>query len=444
MKAIIPSISIKGTPPPKLTHYPNIATAFKSAFQAVLACLLKIGDDVTIEARPNSLALSTINITRSAFAIFSFTSNFFESYTFDANAENIVHDAAGPYLRCKVLSKALVSACKVRGNVEQKIEKCGIFMESAEGVGENCFIKIHKLLYESCLDNLQVIYSKESFPSSWRLTTPALMGLMDNFSSKADEMSMECNQDGMILSTCKSTHEIEGVGSKRIGTTRIQLHKNSIDNYRLQDNIEIMFPLKEFKAIATFATTLRLPLDGYFDSRSRPMLLSVTSENIISASFALATIVGENEIRDDDQPQRVPGTDIHGNGYGQSPSQSQAGQGYGQGQGQSQGQGQGQSNLHMDFSQPENALYFDDDSNWEKELGDFDMEEAMSSSISTQAAAPVGNNNATQLTVLTDPNQSSIQHEPQEIEERDFLQSEQPGPKRRRFIFNDDSSDDDE
>ncbi|KAG0333436.1 Cell cycle checkpoint control protein rad9b [Podila horticola] len=254
-----------------------------SPFQAVLACLFKIGDDVTIEARPESLALSTINITRSAFAIFKFNSNFFESYTFDANAENIVHDVAGPYLRCKVLSKALVSACKVRGNVEQKIEKCGIFMESAEGVGENCrltielifkhgFIKIHKLLYESCLHNLQVIYLKESFPSSWRLTTPALMGLMDNFSSKADEMSMECNQDGMILSTCKSTHEIEGVGSKRIGTTRIQLNKNSIDNYKLQDNIEIMFPLKEFKAIATFATTLRLPLDGYFDSRSRDVM----------------------------------------------------------------------------------------------------------------------------------------------------------------------------
>ncbi|KAG0084797.1 Cell cycle checkpoint control protein rad9b [Podila epicladia] len=402
MKAIIPSISIKGTPPPKLTHYPNIATAFKSAFQAVLACLLKIGDDVTIEARPNSLALSTINITRSAFAIFSFTSNFFESYTFDANAENIVHDAAGPYLRCKVLSKALVSACKVRGNVEQKIEKCGIFMESAEGVGENCFIKIHKLLYESCLDNLQVIYSKESFPSSWRLTTPALMGLMDNFSSKADEMSME-------------------LGSKRIGTTRIQLHKNSIDNYRLQDNIEIMFPLKEFKAIATFATTLRLPLDGYFDSRSRhlpwlPLWAKMKSGTTINpkgfleqiyTEMAMVKVLVKAKLDKDTDKDRAKAKD-------------------------------------RDKARPENALYFDDDSNWEKELGDFDMEEAMSSSISTQAAAPVGNNNATQLTVLTDPNQSSIQHEPQEIEERDFLQSEQPGPKRRRFIFNDDSSDDDE
>ncbi|KAG0333437.1 hypothetical protein BG000_009166 [Podila horticola] len=98
----------------------------------------------------------------------------------------------------------------------------------------------------------------------------------------------------------------------------------------------------------------------------------------------------------------------------------------------------------MDFSQPENALYFDDDSNWEKELGDFDMEEAMSSSVSTQAAIPASNNNSTQVMAATNPDQSNILQAPHEIEERDFLQTEQPGTKRRRFIFNEDSSDDDE
>lgn len=35
-----------------------------------------------------------------------------------------------------------MSACKIRGNVEQKLEKCCIVMESAEGVGENCRLTI--------------------------------------------------------------------------------------------------------------------------------------------------------------------------------------------------------------------------------------------------------------------------------------------------------------
>ncbi|KAF9373340.1 Cell cycle checkpoint control protein rad9b [Podila verticillata] len=424
MKALIPSVSI-------------------SAFRAVLTCLAKIGDDVTIEARLDSISFSTINITRSAFANFTFARSFFETYHIDVNAESVMHDAGGPYMRCKVLSKALVSACKIRGNVEQKLEKCCIVMESAEGVGENCrltielifkhgFIKIHKLLYESCLDNLRVIYSKETFPSSWRMTANALMGLMDNFSSKSEEVSMECNQDGMVLSTCKSTQDVEGAGTKRIGTTRVQINKTAIENYRLQDNIEITFTLKEFKAITRFACDLRLSLEGFFDSRNRPMLLSVESENIISASFALATIVGENEVRDYDPPQRVPGTDMRGNGYSQGPSQSQVGQGHGQG------------HEYKGFSQPENALDFGDDDDWEKELGDFDMEEAMSSSVGTQATVLVGNNDPTQAQAATNPDQSSIQQEPQEIEERDFLPTGQPGPKRRRYVFDEDEDDDDE
>lgn len=106
---------------------------------------------------------------------------------------------------------------------------------------------------------------------------------------------------------------------------------------------------------------------------------------------------------------------MRGNGYSQGPSQSQTGQGHGRGQ------------EYMDYSQPENALDFGDDDDWEKELGDFDMEEAMSSSVSTQAAVPVGNNGFTQVQAATNLDQSKIQHEPQEIEERDFLPSGQPG-----------------
>lgn len=124
---------------------------------------------------------------------------------------------------------------------------------------------------------------------------------------------------------------------------------------------------------------------------------------------------------------------MRGNGYGQSPSQSQTGHGYGQAQGQSQSQVQ--SNVHMDFSQPENALYFDDDSNWEKELGDFDMEEAMASSVSTQAAIPASNNNSTQMMAATNPDQSNILQAPHEIEERDFLQTEQPGVSTSFAVF---------
>ncbi|KAF9586167.1 GTPase-activating protein S23 [Lunasporangiospora selenospora] len=306
--AIIPSVSIKG-------------------FQAVLSCLSKIGDDVVIEARPDRFILSTINITRSAFANFSFTRNFFESYQLDTSAEGIQRDEAGPYLRW--------------------------------------FIKIHKLLYESCPDNLQIIYSKESCPSSWRLPTAALIGLTDNFSSKAEEISMKCNQDGVNFNTSREGGEGDPVGLKKIGTTTVPLSRLAMEVYKLQDDIEITFSMKEFKAIIAFAVTLRLPLDGHFDIR--PILLSVVSENIMNATFALATIVDSDDLLDNE------------NESGTAPSASQS-------------QQHGQSSITAFGQQPDpgqldNALFLDDDADWAGAIDDLEMEEAEASAESNRAWA---------------------------------------------------------
>jgi len=111
-------------------------------FHAVLACLSKLGDDVIIEARPDRLLFSTMNITRSAHACFMFTRSFFESYHVDVTGPAIQQDAKGPFLRCKVLARALVSACKIRGNISEKTDKLNLVMDAAEGVGENCRLAI--------------------------------------------------------------------------------------------------------------------------------------------------------------------------------------------------------------------------------------------------------------------------------------------------------------
>ncbi|KAG0254305.1 Cell cycle checkpoint control protein rad9b [Mortierella polycephala] len=235
MRAIVPSISIKG-------------------FQSVLLCLAKIGDDVVLEARPDGLVLSTINITRSAYASFSFSCSFFETFQLDLDGEAIRHDQKGPYLRCSVLAKALVSACKIRGKIEEKTEKLVFIMNAAEGVGENCFIKVHKLLYESCPDPLQVIDSIASCPNSWRLSPVAMNGFAEAFSSKAEEISMNCTQDEVTFKTFRDTTETDGGGPKKVGTTTdFPIFRNAMEQYNLQNDIEITFSFKEFKTYSANA-----------------------------------------------------------------------------------------------------------------------------------------------------------------------------------------------
>ncbi|KAF9998268.1 Cell cycle checkpoint control protein rad9b, partial [Modicella reniformis] len=351
MRAIIPSLSVK-------------------AFQYILACLSKIGDDIIVEARPDRFTLSTINITRSAFANFTFTRTFFESYHLDTDGEAIKYDETGPYLRCSVLAKVILSACKIRGNVEQKIEKYCLFMNAAEGVGENCrltvenifkygksfscFIKIHNLLYESCPEPLQVLDSIANCPSSWRLPAVALIGLMENFSSKAEEISMLCKDDGITFKTSNNSQDGEsGLTSswytgnnRKVGTTVVPVGKSSMDSYKLQDKVELTFSMRDFKAIIAFSLALRLPLDGYFVARDRPFLLAVESENIFSANFALATVLDDNDLQERAASEQV--------------------------------------SIRMDDVGPENELFLDDDEDWAGALDDLEMEEAAAAAAQQQ------------------------------------------------------------
>ncbi|KAF9189026.1 Cell cycle checkpoint control protein rad9b [Haplosporangium sp. Z 11] len=411
MRAIVPSISIKG-------------------FQSVLLCLAKIGDDVVLEARPDGLVLSTINITRSAYASFSFSCSFFETFHLDLDGEAIRHDQKGPYLRCSVLAKALVSACKIRGKIEEKIEKLVFIMNAAEGVGENCrltieaifkhgFIKVHKLLYESCPDPLQVIDSIASCPNSWRLSPMAMSGFAEAFSSKAEEISMNCTQDEVTFKTFRDTTETDGGGPKKVGTTTdFPIFRNAMEQYTLQNDIEITFSFKEFKAIIAFAVQLRLPLEGHFNSRCRPFLLSVVSENIMNAQFALATVIDNNDIREREMNMQAANMDEN---QTRSPSTS------------SVNARNGGTPSGVDLSQAENALFLDDDTNWAGALDDIEMEEEEEAK-----------NGGTQHGVVKQGDRAAGAAQehgaPYEIEE-EFLPTQREA-KRLRFTFDEDEDED--
>ncbi|KAK3843417.1 MAG: Rad9-domain-containing protein [Linnemannia gamsii] len=344
MKAIIPIVSIKG-------------------FQNVLTCLDKVGEDITIEARQDRLILSTLSLTRTAYANFTFTRTFFESYSLDLSNPAIQHDEDGPFLRCTIIAKALVSACRVRGNIEEKIHNLSVYLNSAEGVGEDCrltievlfrsgCIKFHKLLYQSCLENLQLIDSVDTFQNSWEMGAPAMNGLADYFSSKAEEMTMKFSNNGIVLQTFNDSGD-DSDKSKRFGATMVPVDRASMNQYHMHDEGQIVFSLKEFKAILAFSVGLRLSMSAYFDASDRPIVFIAESENVVSAKFALATI-------------NIPG---ERNTQTSHESRSAAAEG-------------------LDLTQAENALFLDDDADWALQLDDMEMEATQaSSSVVTSAAS---------------------------------------------------------
>ncbi|KAF9126425.1 hypothetical protein BGW39_006619 [Mortierella sp. 14UC] len=356
MKAIIPIVSIKG-------------------FQNVLTCLDKVGEDITIEARQDRLILSTLSLTRTAYANFTFTRSFFESYSLDLSNPAIQNDDDGPYLRCSIIAKALVSACRVRGNIEEKIHNLSVYLNSAEGVGEDCrltievlfksgCIKFHKLLYQSCLENLQLIDSVDTFQNSWELGAPAMNGLSDYFSSKAEEMTMKFNESGIVLQTSNDSGE-DSDKSKRFGATMVPVERAAMSQYFMQEEGQIVYSLKEFKAILAFAVGLRLNMSAYFDASDRPIVFVAESENVVSAA-------------------------VEG----------------------------------LDLTQAENALFLDDDADWASQLDDMEME-ATQPSNSVVTSAP-------------SPNAGASTSGDAYVIEEEFVPSSVRHPKRPKYNLDDD------
>ncbi|KAG0290363.1 Cell cycle checkpoint control protein rad9b [Linnemannia gamsii] len=382
MKAIIPIVSIKG-------------------FQNVLTCLDKVGDDITIEARQDRLILSTLSLTRTAYANFTFSRTFFENYSLDLSSPAIQYDDDGPYLRCTIIAKALVSACRVRGNIEEKIYTLSVYLNAAEGVGEDCrltvevlfksgCIKFHKLLYQSCLENLQLIDSVDTFQNSWELSAPAMNGLADYFSSKAEEMTMKFNDSGIVLQTYNDTGE-DSDKSKRFGATMVPIERAAMNQYRTLNDGQIVFSLKEFKAILAFTVGLRLPMSAYFDISDRPIVFIAESENVVSAKFALATI------------------DVPGEKSTQASQASRSAAADG-----------------LDLTQAENALFLDDDADWASQLEDMETEAAQTSTsvsvVSASASTSGGSGGSGNAYVI----------------EEEFVPSTVRNPKRPKYDLEDD------
>ncbi|KAF9910007.1 Cell cycle checkpoint control protein rad9b [Linnemannia zychae] len=367
--------------------------------KAIIPIISIKGEDITIEARQDRLILSTLSLTRTAYANFTFTRTFFESYSLDLSNPAIQNDDDGPYLRCTIIAKALVSACRVRGNIEEKIHNLSVYLNSAEGVGEDCrltievlfksgCIKFHKLLYQSCLENLQLIDSVDTFRNSWELGAPAMSGLADYFSSKAEEMTMKFNESGIVLQTSNDSGEGSDK-SKRFGATMVPVERTAMNRYFIQEEGQIVYSLKEFKAILAFAVGLRMNMSAYFDASDRPIVFAAESENVVSAKFALATI-------------NIP---TEKSTHTSQASRSAAAEG-------------------LDLTQAENALFLDDDADWASQLDDMEMEaaEASSSAVTSAPSANAGAGGSGDAYVI----------------EEELLPSSVRNPKRPKYNLDDD------
>lgn len=189
-------------------------------FYDVLLCLAKFSDLISIEARYGQLLLSALNISKSAYAFFSFEKDeFFLEYEFDSDLSR-----RADRFTCCILNRAIASVFKGRlGDAktgEGAIERCeAVFEDGLDG--EECrlvlkliyrlgIIKTFKLTYEAA-EMMQAVFNKSRATNSWKASAVMLKEFAEHFGQKTEQLDI-CAEEGNVTLTSYTEKVILGEG----------------------------------------------------------------------------------------------------------------------------------------------------------------------------------------------------------------------------------------
>ncbi|KAJ3415258.1 cAMP-specific 3',5'-cyclic phosphodiesterase 4D [Chytridiales sp. JEL 0842] len=263
-----------------IQHDPKNDSCFPlhQAFARLLQSLHKIGDDLYIEARENKLVLSTVNASRSAFAIFTVWPTFFDSYKLTSNQT----------VSCKVLLKTITNIFKQKTNIDS-IERCKIFFQDGPN-GDRLVIqlyckfgvkKTHKLHFESC-EAIHAVYSKQNSDHKLIVSPKVIHEWLGYFSQKLEEVTIRCGKDWVrVKSFSEPANESDIL---KLGLqTEITIDPEDFDVFDVQYESDVTFSLKDFKAVTQ-------PVAAYFNKAGQPVILCVAQQDVFMADFVLATL----------------------------------------------------------------------------------------------------------------------------------------------------------
>ncbi|KAK3736296.1 hypothetical protein QZH41_020758, partial [Actinostola sp. cb2023] len=240
-----------------------------------------------------SLALRTVNQSRSAYACFKFHSSFFLNY--DDGSKDLPDDSqAEDMLKCKIAMKSCLSAFKSMNTIEKHVDRCKIDLNVSQGrlvfvlYCKHGITKTHNLTFQEC-ETLQAVFTKDLCPNFITAQSKLLMDTVCNFPNNQEELSLSVTPDTTVF---KNYIDDEPDPNKVIHT-QMNLSPEEFDNYQIGVDTEITFCLKELRAILAFGEYSGQPLNIHFETGGKPIVFSMDADSTYESDFVLATLVDE-------------------------------------------------------------------------------------------------------------------------------------------------------
>eukprot|EP00850_Spirogloea_muscicola_P000941 SM000003S11186 [mRNA] locus=s3:1454462:1458011:- [translate_table: standard] len=298
--------------------------------QRAVACVSKVGNnELLIEGAPGKLVLRTLNLAKSAFAAFTFTQSFFDSFQLSV-----------PTVACSILAKNVAAAFRTPA---PSIESLTIALEDSEASKMTwtiaCLNGVKKTYWVTCNQGVEMLTASVDhrlLPSYMVIKPKDFNRLLGNFQSTLPEVTLIATEPASATNcsteSYSETKAIElrsFVDSARVLSEEDNLHtqlwidpSEELQGYKhIGAAVDVTFSVKELKAFLAFCEATDTDMYMYFDKAGSPVLFSPCPSNPEQADFEatliLATVL-ESQL--DTSQSAEPPQEVEGSGRGDGPT----------------------------------------------------------------------------------------------------------------------------
>jgi len=256
-------------------------------------CLAKIGDEVYMEPSKDSLALRTVNSSRSAYATYNFGSSFFSSIETDNEkgaSTNMEEE------RCKVMVRSLLLPFRSLSVLEKTVDSCTLQTGKEDDkmlVSLYCRHSVTKHFNLGLMEceALRVVYDKEKCSNNWIIQARVMQESNVHFLTTQEEVTMYVGMDSFRMKNFNDDYD-----EKKHVHSEFNMIPADFDHFSISEETSITFCLKELRSLLMFADYLQLAIHASFSQGGQPMVLTVSQGQFINCTYVLATLAEDGGV----------------------------------------------------------------------------------------------------------------------------------------------------
>ncbi|ORY98837.1 Rad9/Ddc1 [Syncephalastrum racemosum] len=289
-------------------------------FSRVLDTLASYGDELFLEIRKNQFILFTNNQSLTAQAIIRISPRFFEHYRLTRPRTVTIrdgqqHEVKKDSIPCRIFLKSIRTTVKHAQSTANPAKRCELslkYEDQTVTTGASPLRLNLKLVYNDNVtktlslayqegDLVEELFTKDT-PNEFEIMPGIVTDDLHNFHPRIQNVALDCTSSGIRIKSHWS-----GPISDQPLHCEFDINTDDFARLTIQNQVECVFTLKQFKTALLLAEDLNGNLSAYFSEPGNAIVFSTQLPEMIIADFAMMT----SRVNDSDDTTQSTTTDDH-------------------------------------------------------------------------------------------------------------------------------------